>query len=757
MAKDSFKVKKSLNVEPISSPTLDQDGDIAVDSATNQLKVRLNSTTDSAVLEAATQTLTNKTLTAPTIDVVTLDGQASAPSNPSAGYYKVYVDDTTSKLQLLDSSGTVTTVGSGSGGAQNFITNGDAEAATTGWATYADAAGTSPVDGTGGSPTVTWTRSTSSPLTGLASFLFTKDAANRQGEGASYDFDIERADQAKVCRIDFDYEVASGTYADGDLTVWLYDVTNAQLIQPSASSILNAIGPQKKQPLSFQTNSNSTSYRLIIHVASTSASAYTVKFDNVSVVRESISQGTVVTELPVKTLTVGAVTSGPTKGATTLDTVRTTKVGADAVIEIDYQQSTVGAAAGTGIYLFTLPNSLVLDASKISHSVTITADEGNVTGYIGSGQIQRNGAHGGTVHAFMYDTTRFYLRFAGGLQDTTGTTVSADAGNAFSSSTVVTFAHNLTISLKLRVPILGWSSSQQLSSDADTRVVAASYGMSASSTSTVIAASDTLLDFDTKIEDSHGAVTTGASWKYTAPVPGLYKMRYSVTGTGLTGDLAIIGSVYRNGAKYREQYREKGNTTSSRVPDFTFEFLVPLKAGEYFAPYIYSSTSNTIQKSVTYNWIDIERISGPAQIAANEQILVKAQNGAGTSFTGGAGYTDIPFATEVYDSHGSFATPLFTAPAPGYYEMTVNLYFGAVNLSTSQAIDLQFVNNGTAETKQIVYGTGVSRQFSLTATDTYYLLAGQTLKARASTDVTASLVATAARNYVTIKRLGGVG
>jgi len=56
-----------------------------------------------------------------------------------------------------------------------------------------------------------------------------------------------------------------------------------------------------------------------------------------------------------------------------------------------------------------------------------------------------------------------------------------------------------------------------------------------------------------------------------------------------------------------------------------------------------------------------------------------------------------------------------------------------------------------------VYGTGVSRQFSLTATDTYYLLAGQTLKARTATDVTVSLVATAARNYVTIKRLGGIG
>lgn len=58
----------------------------------------------------------------------------------------------------------------------NFISNPSPVKDTTGWATYADAAGTAPVDGTGGSPTVTWTRTTSSPLSETASFLFTKDA-----------------------------------------------------------------------------------------------------------------------------------------------------------------------------------------------------------------------------------------------------------------------------------------------------------------------------------------------------------------------------------------------------------------------------------------------------------------------------------------------------------------------------------------------------------------------------------------------------
>ena len=94
-------------------------------------------------------------------------------------------------------------VGSGAGGI-NYITNPDAEAGTTGWAAYADAAGSIPVDGTGGAPTVTITTSASSPLRGLNSFLLTKDAANRQGEGVSAVFTIDAADKAEVMAIEID-------------------------------------------------------------------------------------------------------------------------------------------------------------------------------------------------------------------------------------------------------------------------------------------------------------------------------------------------------------------------------------------------------------------------------------------------------------------------------------------------------------------------------------------------------------------------
>ena len=65
----------------------------------------------------------------------------------------------------------------------NFVENGFGIEDVDGWAAYADAAGATPVDGTGGSPTTTVTRTTSAPLIGDASILLTKPASDVQGEG----------------------------------------------------------------------------------------------------------------------------------------------------------------------------------------------------------------------------------------------------------------------------------------------------------------------------------------------------------------------------------------------------------------------------------------------------------------------------------------------------------------------------------------------------------------------------------------------
>lgn len=157
----------------------------------------------------------------------------------------------------------------------NKIGNNEAIVNTSGWATYADAAGTTPVDCTGGSPSITWTRSTSSPLRGSANFLETKGATNRQGDGVAYAFSIDNADVSKNLSISFD--VKAGTnYAASDNAIYIYDVTNAALITPTTTSV----GSTNYTFTSTFLATTSTSYRLCVHTASTNALAYTVQYDN---------------------------------------------------------------------------------------------------------------------------------------------------------------------------------------------------------------------------------------------------------------------------------------------------------------------------------------------------------------------------------------------------------------------------------------------------------------------------------------------
>jgi len=253
----------------------------------------------------------------------------------------------------------------------NYIVGGNAESGLSSFVTYADAAGALPVDGTGGSPNVTFAVSSSSPLRGLNSFLFTKDAANRQGQGASYAFTLDSADKNQVLNVSFDYEISSGTFASGDLTVYLYDVTNAQVIQPAGYTIQSlSSGITGRHLAQFQTTT-STSYRLIFHVASTSASAYTVKMENIVLGPQTIQYGAPITDWQnqgVISLTSSGTT--PTKGSVLVDRYFTRRVGGNLEVRMEYQQSGTGTA-GTGVYLFGLPGGLSIDTDRITTSTTL--------------------------------------------------------------------------------------------------------------------------------------------------------------------------------------------------------------------------------------------------------------------------------------------------------------------------------------------------------------------------------------------------
>lgn len=199
--------------------------------------------------------------------------------NPQAFAGGPFIWGADSRAQGLQSSGAVFSNGQpvDYNGLVNKVGNNEAIIDTSGWSTYADAAGVTPVDCTGGSPSVTWTRNTTTPLRGNSDFVLTKGATNRQGDGVAYAFSLDRADAIVGKPITIYTNFGTGTnYANGDTRIYVYDVTNATLITPQSVQVL-------AQNYTFQTTfaaTASTSYRLCVHVASTNATAYAVQYDN---------------------------------------------------------------------------------------------------------------------------------------------------------------------------------------------------------------------------------------------------------------------------------------------------------------------------------------------------------------------------------------------------------------------------------------------------------------------------------------------
>lgn len=324
-------------------------------------------------------------------------------------------------------------------GPKNYIANNHAEVNVSGWSTYADAAGTSPVDMTGGSPNVTWTRTTTTPLSGSGSFLLTKDAANRQGEGVAYAITTDNADKNKQIRVAFDFE-ASANFVSGDssdIRVYVYDVTNSASISLNKYTIAQGTGKFE----AFFDATSGTSYRVGLHVATTNASAWTFKADNfffgVTAPVFGAAMSNLVNESSLFT------TSG-------LGTIANTAIFTKRIGDELYCRGffNVGTPDGTTASI-NLPSKYVIDTTKISTATNV--------GFVGQGIKMGNSLNSilyDAAHSLFFDGSDTGKLFI--AQSSQTYTFTKQAGNSiFSASGAFPF--------EFRIPIVGWSSNVTLS------------------------------------------------------------------------------------------------------------------------------------------------------------------------------------------------------------------------------------------------------------------------------------------------------
>jgi hypothetical protein len=604
-------------------------------------------------------------------------------------------------------------LGSGIGGI-NYVTNTDAEAGTTGWSTYADAAGAQPVDGTGGSPSVTWTRSTTTPLRGTADFNLAKDAANRQGQGVATDITINLADQAKVLTVSFDYEILSGTYATGDLTVYLIQdpAGTPVVIQPAGYQVQSATaGTKMRQIATFQTAATGQSYRICFHVASTSASAYALAIDNVICGPQVVQYGAPVTDW---------VSFTPT-GSWTTNTTYTGKwrrVGDS--MEIETNLLLAGAPTATAL-LVNLPSGFSIDTAKLTNTSYKTSifGQARITDATGTNRTIGDVAYNSATSIMVY-----YL-------------ISASNSEAqVTQAAPFTFAASDEINMVYRVPILGWSSTVQMSNDTDTRVVAArASGDPASATS------GNPIIFPTTAFDTHGAYNSSTG-RYTVSVPGFYRISGAIIpGTGgAVGLFAYVNAV---------SVARAGNTDSNTAGVFTV--LVQVNAGD-----LIDIRPNATLDAGSGSVINFERLSGPSAIAASESVIVSCIDTSGVTIgitDTDAGRTLIQYAVEEIDTHGAFSSGIFTAPISGKYEVSATYMSGGTTISN---MAIHIYKNGASLIRHITYSGGATINHMPRVSKVLTLNAGDTveIRGRASTATTLDTSTNPTGNMLSIRRVG---
>jgi hypothetical protein len=598
-----------------------------------------------------------------------------------------------------------------------------------------------PLNGTGGSPNITWTKTTSNPLTDGGSFLFTKDAANRMGQGVSFDFTVPNSMKAKVLSLAMEYIVSSGTFAagingtsgtDSDITIWLYDITNGVLIQPSTYKLYSNSSTLSDNFKSYaQTSSNSTSYRLCIHISNPSTSAFAVMFDNIMATETEYTYGSPVTGLSTPQTPIYKVTGGATNatvGTTTKNIVYWRRVGSEAIITYLVENTTTAGSAGSGgSILLQLPAGLTMDLT-------------NITPYTGAGLPTQGGSAGkgavipsfdscfffpydhisGAI-AYVYDNKSFRIAQA------YGNTVN-DASAGLDAATLATSGFGMSITVM--VPILGWSSSVQMSDSADTRVVSF---VGSKVTGQAVTLNSTKFTF-TSIKDSHGAFN--GTDTYVVPVAGDYQVSLSV--------ITSIGTyIYAKVNGVKTSYVCSSVVNGGR--GVGAGYLPNLKAGDLIT--IIADTSSTISSSTGDN-LSISRLSGPSAIAATE--TVAASYWVSANFAA-SNTVPINFDSKEFDTHGAVTTSAtawkFTAPVAGLYQIS-----GFV-ANTGTTAFVQVYKNGSAY-KSLGYEPNTAAATSLS--NFIKLNAGDYIDIRpsaSSTHTGGSLSATNASN-ISITKVG---
>ncbi len=641
---------------------------------------------------------------------------------------KVYFDDGTN----------LKAVGSGTGGEVNFLTltstyspdntdNVDAELSVGNWATYADAAGSLPVDMTGGTATqLTFSRTTTAAeiLNGQASFKLVKAAANAQGQGLSCVLNVPPAYQGKDASIVIPFK-ASGTFVEGDIKVFIYDVTNSVVITPSRNDVLSSSGTIRAKfsvPPSASTPAN-IQLRVGFHFASTSTNAVTLFFDDAYVGPEVKADGMFGTDWADYTPTFQGF------GTPTNIQFQYRRVGDSVEIRGKFNAGTTTAVEAR----VSLPPNLISSTSKIQSLRLI----GNYAyGTVASSSVQ----------TLLIEPAVNYITF--------GRSNGSDFGLTKLTGAAVTGTGNQLSVFATFIPIEGWSSNLAVNNSSYFRI--SDYlanGTRVTTTPTKLGEYRTLIK-SINTFDTFTDTTPTSGWTPTT-TDGMRLDAKGYNAAGTSGQPNRYEIFIGKGKKYVvEAYR-----TTARTGFVSVDRYVTSSNTEYGTSFSYDPSTGVLVAVVDVNQntttnrhfgYSLESGSGGANVtngyfdiivsdqaipvgvdAPRSEVMVHTGNGYGSTNTRIRRYTTVQTQTGTDITYADSATlgASFTINTNGLYAMSITEYstsscnFGVSRNSNQLTTDLLSITASNILTTSLAPTNGTG-----SCAVTVYLNAGDVIR-----------------------------